>query len=75
VTDGREGPTLFEEYGLTLSESPHVFADSLAIQWPFQFEMLRGSIFQREVLLELRCFTEGLQHSEDVLARFQVACR
>jgi glycosyltransferase involved in cell wall biosynthesis len=75
VTDRGEGPTLFEEYGLTISESPHVFADSLAVQWPFQFGMLQGSIFRREVLLELHCFTEGLQHSEDVLAGFQVACR
>jgi hypothetical protein len=45
------------------------------VQWPFQFAILESSFIRREVMLKLGCFTEGLQHSEDVLAGIQVACR
>ena len=75
VTDSGEGPTLFEEYGLTVSESLHVFADSIAIQYPYQFPMLQASFIRREALLELNCFSEGLRSDDDLLASFQVACR
>jgi glycosyltransferase involved in cell wall biosynthesis len=75
VTDEGPGVTLFEEFGLTLTESPQVFSDSLSVQYPFQFGLLQGSFIRRSVLIELNCFSEGLQHSEDLLAGYQVACR
>jgi glycosyltransferase involved in cell wall biosynthesis len=75
VTDAGDGMTLFEEFGLSVEESPHVFADSLTVQFPFQFGLLQGSFIRRSVLLELDCFNEGLNHSEDLFAGFQVACR
>ncbi len=75
VTDSGEGLTLFEEHGLTVSEGPHVFADSIAIQYPYQFPMLQASLIRRSALLELTCFSEGLRSDDDLLASFQVACR
>ena len=75
VTDGGEGLTLFEEHGLTVNESLHVFADSVAIQYPYQFPMLQASFIRREALLELNCFSEGLRSDDDLLASFQIACR
>lgn len=75
VADGGARSTIFEEYGLALHDQTEVFQDSVSTQFPFQFSMLDGSLVRRRALLELRCFTEGLQHSEDVLAGMQVACR
>jgi glycosyltransferase involved in cell wall biosynthesis len=75
VTDNGEGSTLFEENGLTVGQSPHVFADSLAIQYPYQFPMLQASLIRRDALLDLNCFTKGLRTDDDLLAGFQIACR
>jgi glycosyltransferase involved in cell wall biosynthesis len=75
VTDTGEGLTVFEEHGLTVKESPHVFADSFATQYPYQFSMMPASLIRRKALLEFNCFSEGLRHSEDVLAGYQIACR
>jgi glycosyltransferase involved in cell wall biosynthesis len=75
VTDRGEGTSLFEEFGLTVKDSPHVFTDTLSVHYPFQFGLLQGSFIRRSVLMELDCFNEGLQHSEDLLAGFQVADR
>jgi glycosyltransferase involved in cell wall biosynthesis len=75
VTDAGEGKTLFEDYGLSVNESPHVFADSLSVQFPFQFGMLQASLIRRSALLELRCFSVNLRSDDDLLAGFQVACR
>ncbi len=75
VTDSGEGITLFQEHGLTVEQSPHVFADSIAIQYPYQFPMLQGSFIRRNALLELDCFSEGLRSDDDLLAAFQIACR
>jgi glycosyltransferase involved in cell wall biosynthesis len=75
VTDDRDRTTLFEEFGLRVEESPCVFPDPLSVQYPFQFGMLQGSLIRRNVLADLGCFSEGLRHSEDLLAGFQVACR
>ncbi len=74
VTDNGEGLTLLEEHGLTVGESPHVFADSIAIQYPYQFPMLQASLIRRNALLELNCFSEGLRSDDDLLAGFQIAC-
>jgi glycosyltransferase involved in cell wall biosynthesis len=74
VTDDGEGLTQFEEFGLNVGESPQIFADSMAIQYPFQFAMLEASFIRRSVLQELNCFSEGLRRDEDVLAGIQVAC-
>ena len=75
VTDKGEGLTLFEEHGLRVTESLHVFDDSVAIQYPYQFPMLQGSFIRREKLLELNCFSEGLRSDDDLLASFQIARR
>ena len=75
VTDDGEGLTLFEERELTLGQSPHVFPDSIAIQYPYQFPMLQASFIRRRPLLELNCFSEGLRSDDDLLAGFQIACR
>jgi glycosyltransferase involved in cell wall biosynthesis len=75
VTDKGTEATLFSKYGLSVKEHPHIFVDPLSVQHPFQFGMLQGSVIRRKALLELNCFSEGLRHSEDVLAGFQVACR
>jgi glycosyltransferase involved in cell wall biosynthesis len=75
VTDAGNGATLFEEFGLKVEESPQVFADSLSVQYPFQFCMLQGSFIRRTALIELGCFTVGLISDDDLLAGFQVACR
>jgi glycosyltransferase involved in cell wall biosynthesis len=75
VTDSGEGLTLFEERGLTVKESPHVFPDSIAIQYPYQFPMLQASFIRRSALVALNCFSEGLRSDDDFLAGFQIACR
>ncbi len=75
VSDEGEGSTLFEEFGLKVEGSLEVFSDTFTVHFPFQFGMLQGSFIRRSVLVELHCFSEGLQHSEDLLAGFQVACR
>lgn len=75
VTDSGEGLTLFEEHGLTLGQSPHLFPDSIAIQYPYQYPMLQASFIRRNALLELNCFSEGLRSDDDFLAGFQIACR
>lgn len=75
VTDRGDDTTLFGEYGLSVTECPQVFADSLSVQYPFMFGLLQCSFIRRRVLLELDCFKEGLRSSEDLLAAFQVACR
>jgi glycosyltransferase involved in cell wall biosynthesis len=75
VTDAGDRTTLFGEYGLSVTESPQVFADSLRVQYPFQFGLLQASFVRRKVLLEVDCFNEGLRSSEDLLVGFQVACR
>jgi len=59
ATDAGDGITLFEEFGLSINESLHVFADSLIVQFPFQFGLLQGSLIRRIALLELDCFNEG----------------
>ena len=75
VTDQGEGATLFETFGLTVTECPEIFSDSLTVQFPFQFCMLQASLIRRRVLVELDCFSEGLRSDDDLLAGFQVACR
>ena len=75
VTDDGDGLTLFEEHGLIVGPSPQVFADSIAIQYPYQFPMLQASLIRRDALLELNCFSEGLRSDDDLLVGFQIACR
>jgi glycosyltransferase involved in cell wall biosynthesis len=75
VTDEGETPSLFQEYGLTVAESPAVFSDSLSVQHPVLFPYLQASFIRRDVLLELKSFTEGFRSDEDVLTGFQIGCR
>jgi glycosyltransferase involved in cell wall biosynthesis len=74
ITDEGAGKTVFEEFGLKLSEDLHIFADALQAQYPFQFGMLQASFIRRSALLELGCFTSGLRSDDDLLAGFQIAC-
>ncbi len=75
VTDEGDETTLFGEHGLLLTACPHVFTNSLSVQYPFQFGLLQGSFIRRKALLEFDFFNEGLQSSEDLVLGFQVACR
>jgi hypothetical protein len=75
VTDEGDVTSLYEEFGLTVDGPLQVFPDSMRVVYPFHFGLLQGSFIRRSALLELDCFNEGLQHSEDLLAAFQVACR
>jgi hypothetical protein len=75
VTDEGDVTSLYEEFGLTVDGPLQVFSDSMRVVYPFHFGLLQGSFIRRSALLELDCFNEGLQHSEDLLAAFQVACR
>ena len=75
VTEHGEGETFFGKHGLKVRSSVDVFDDPIAIQYPFQFCMLQGSLVRRHALVELGCFTEGLRSDDDLLAGFQVACR
>jgi glycosyltransferase involved in cell wall biosynthesis len=75
IRDEGKSTTFFEEFGLSIKQSPHIFEDSFTVQFPFQFGVLSSSLIRRKILLELECFKERLQHSEDVLAGFKVACR
>jgi glycosyltransferase involved in cell wall biosynthesis len=75
VTDAGEEQTLFEKHRLSLKHSPEVLADSLEVQFPFQFCMLQGSLVRRHVLRELNCFASDLRSDDDLLAGFQVACQ
>jgi len=74
VTDRGDKTTLFEEFGLRLEESPHIFSDSLSVQFPFQFGMLQGSFIRRSALMEVDCFNAGLRSDDDLLTGFQIAC-
>src|SRR5690242_14707760 len=47
ITDLGKGATFFQEFGLHIPESPHIFADSLAVQYPFQFGVLSSSFIRR----------------------------
>lgn len=75
VTDQGCESTVFEANGFQAMQNPAVFEDSLSVQYPFQFAMLPASLVRRSALLEFDCFSQGLQHSEDVLAGFQIATR
>jgi glycosyltransferase involved in cell wall biosynthesis len=75
VTDQGDGTTLFGEYGLSLTDYPELFADSLRVQYPYHFPMLQGSFVRRTALLELNCFATGLRSDDDLLAGFQISSR
>jgi glycosyltransferase involved in cell wall biosynthesis len=75
VYDSGAVETIFEKFGLRMKSDPHVFMDPLAVQHPFQFGLLQGSLIRRGALLELGAFTSGLRHSEDFLVGVQLACR
>jgi glycosyltransferase involved in cell wall biosynthesis len=75
VTDAGPGQTLYEKHGLRVTQSSEIFADSLTVQFPFQFGMLQGSWIRRSALVALDCFSIDLRSDDDLLAGFQVACR
>jgi len=75
VKDDSDTTTLFQQQGLRVGKDLEVFADSLTVQYPFQFGLLQGSWMRRQVLVELGCFSEGFRSDEDLLAGFQIACR
>jgi glycosyltransferase involved in cell wall biosynthesis len=75
VVDGGETQTLFQEFNLKLKSEPEIFADSLTVQFPFQFGLFQSSLIRRSVFEELNCFREGLRTNDDLLVGFQVACK
>jgi glycosyltransferase involved in cell wall biosynthesis len=75
LTDDGESPSLFQEYGLTVTKCPQIISDPLSVQYPVLFSYLQASFIRRASLLELDCFTEGLRSDDDVLAGFQIGCR
>jgi glycosyltransferase involved in cell wall biosynthesis len=70
---GNQG-TVFELFALSVTECPHIIADSFSVVYPPAC-LLEASIIRRRVLLELDCFSEGLRNGEDTLVGYQVACR
>lgn len=74
ITDQDANTTMYQKYGLTVTEALHVFADPLSVNYPWQFGMLQSSLIKREVLLKLNCFPENLNQGEDRLSGVQVAC-
>jgi glycosyltransferase involved in cell wall biosynthesis len=79
VTDEGEGGTIFSENGLVIDQNPHMFKDPLSqLMWDHSRPracVLESSLIRRSVLMELKCFSEGLRSSEDLLAGLQVASR
>jgi glycosyltransferase involved in cell wall biosynthesis len=74
VTDEDGEIDHYKKLGLRLSDELHIFEDALSAQYPWQFGLLQSSVIRRDVLLELKCFSENLKYTEDRLAGFQVAC-
>jgi glycosyltransferase involved in cell wall biosynthesis len=66
--------TIFGVYAPNVATGPRLIEDSMSVQMPFQLGMMQSSLFRRDVLLEVDCFSEGLAHSEDFLAGMQIAC-
>jgi hypothetical protein len=52
----------------------HVVEDPLSVQYPWQIGPLQSSVIKREVLLDLKCFSEKLRCGEDLLVGIQIAC-
>jgi glycosyltransferase involved in cell wall biosynthesis len=67
--------TQYEKLGLRVAQPLLVFEDSLSAQYPWQYGLLQSSVIRRDVLVELKCFSENLKCAEDRLAGIQVACR
>ncbi len=75
VTDAKDGSTQYEKHALRITGPVQVIEDGLSVQYPWQFGLLQSSVIQRDVLKELKCFSEKLRYTEDRLAGIQVACR
>lgn len=77
VTDKGEGGSVFEEDRFIINTDLEILPDPLSrLMWKLGFghPCSMGSTFiQRSVLQELRCFSEGLNHSEDFLVGMQIA--
>ena len=75
VTDAGGGKTSYEMHRLSFSGPLHVFQDAISAMYPWNFVTLQASVVRREALLAVKCFSEGLKHSEDRLLGIQIACR
>jgi glycosyltransferase involved in cell wall biosynthesis len=75
IFDNGESGSLFEAYGLKVTEFPHIFEDSLSVQYPTLYSYQQASFIRRKALLELNCFSEGLRSDDDILAAFQIGCK
>ena len=71
--------TIFGENGLVIRSDVQVFhAPYSELVWDSARPracLLQSSFIQKRALLELNCFSEGLRHSEDLLASLQIASR
>ncbi len=79
VTDQGKGTTVFGENTLLIDHGPQVFDNPLSqLLWAADRTrpaVIQSSFIRRSVLTELRCFSEGLHHAEDLLATLQIASR
>ena len=79
VSDKGQEDTIFREQGLVIDHGPHIFEKPLSdLLWDWARPrpcVLESSFIRRSALQELRCFAEGLRHTEDFLASLQVASR
>ena len=74
VTDEDKRITMYDKYGLSVTEEVRIFEDPLSVNYPWQFGLLQSSFIKREALLRLNCFPDNLKQGEDRLAGIQVAC-
>jgi glycosyltransferase involved in cell wall biosynthesis len=79
VTDEGTMDSVFRQNRWVIDRDLHIFADPLTqLVWDMNCARpcaLQSSVIRRSVLTELRCFNEGLRHSEDFLAGMQIATR
>ena len=77
VTDDNHQNTIYGNIGLVVNRNPRVIHDPLSeLVWRFDVGRptnLPSGLIRRSALLQLRCFSECLRHSEDLLAGLQMA--
>jgi glycosyltransferase involved in cell wall biosynthesis len=79
VSDMEQKGTIFAEQGLAIDRELRIFENPLSeLLWDWARPrpcVLESSFIRKSALQELKCFSEGLRHTEDFLASVQVASR
>jgi hypothetical protein len=77
VTDSNHQNTIYGKIGLVVNRNPRVIHDPLSeLVWRSDIPRptnMQAGLIRRSALLQLRCFSECLRHSEDLLAGLQMA--